>query len=357
VLERNPHYWKIDAAGRALPYLDEVVFLLVPTEDAQVVRFKAGETDVLNRPGAANYEALARDPSASRYRLQDLGPGLEYSFLFFNLNDLEAGTLPAVARKQPWFRQAAFRQAVSAALDRQGMVRLVYQGRATALATHVTPGNKLWVNSAVPRPARSVARARDLLRSAGFAWRDGKLHDSGGAPVAFTIVTNAANPARVQMAAIIQEDLRELGMDAQVVPLENRALLDRVLKTKDYDAALMSLASGDVDPTSEMNVWMSSGPTHLWRLGASRPLGPWETEIDLLMQRQIAALDPAERKRLYDRVQVLVAENLPMIPLVSPNVLVAARAGLGNFRPAILDPIVLWNADELFWSAPRPFAP
>jgi len=138
-------------------------------------------------------------------------------------------------------------------------------------------------------------------------------------------------------------------MQVQVVPLENRALLDRVLQSRDYEAALMALASGDVDPTSEMNVWVSSGPTHLWNLGPSGPSAPWEKEIDDLMRRQLVTLDARDRKRQYDRVQELVATNLPLIPLVSPNVLVGAREGLGNFRPAILDPYVLWNADELFW--------
>ena len=349
VLERNPHYWKVDRAGRPLPYLDEIVFLLVPSEDAQVIRFKAGETDLISRLSAANFAVLARDPAAGRYRLEDLGPGLEYSFLFFNLNALGGGSREAVSRKQSWFSQTAFRQAVSAALDRQGMARLVYQGRGTPLATHVTPGNKLWMNGAVPPPARSLSRARDLLARAGFSWKDGTLRDGAGVAVEFTIITNASNASRVQMASIIQDDLRELGMQAQVVPLENRALLDRVFHSHDYEAALMALTSEDVDPNSEMNVWVSSGPTHLWHLGQSRPATAWEEEIDELMHRQLVTLDARERKRLYDRVQALVAENLPLIPLVSPNVLVGAREGLGNFRPAILDPYVLWNADELFW--------
>jgi len=183
------------------------------------------------------------------------------------------------------------------------------------------------------------------------------LRDGAGAPVEFTIVTNAANAARVQMATIVQDDLRELGMQVQVVPLENRALLDRVFQSHDYEAALMALGSGDVDPTSEMSVWLSSGPTHLWHLGQPQPATPWEKEIDERMRRQLVTLDPQERKRQYDRVQELVAENLPLIPLISPNVLVGARAGLGNFRPAILDHYVLWNADELFWqtsAVPRP---
>jgi peptide/nickel transport system substrate-binding protein len=355
VLERNPYYWKVDGKGQTLPYLDEIVFLLVPSDDAQVIRFKAGETDLISRLSAANFGVLARESGAGR-RLEDLGPGLEYSFLFFNLNDLAEGKLPAVARKQAWFRNTGFRQAVSAALDRDGIVRLVYQGRATPLATHVTPGNKLWVNRALPRPVRSLARARELLARAGFSVKDGVLRDSAGAAVEFTVVTNAANSARVQMATVIQDDLRELGMKAQVVPLENRALIDRVLKTHDYDAALMALASGDVDPNNEVNVWLSSGPTHLWHLDPSGPLAAWEKEIDALMHSQQVTVDPRERKRQYDRVQQLVAENLPLIPLVSPNVLVGAKEGIGNFRPAILDPQVLWNVDELFWrqGAPAP---
>jgi peptide/nickel transport system substrate-binding protein len=356
VLERNPHYWKVDAAGRALPYLDELVFLLVPSDDAQVVRFKAGETDVISRLSAPNFALLSAEASKAR-RLQDLGAGLDYAFLFFNLNDVDAAKRPEVARKQAWFKQTAFRQAVSAALDRQGMVRLVYQGRATPLAGHVTPGNRLWLNTALPRPQRSLARARELLGRAGFVTRNGQLHDAAGTPVTFTIVTNAANATRVQMATIIQDDLREIGMQAQVVPLENRALLDRVLKSHDYDAAVMAVAGGDADPNGEMNVWVSSGPTHLWRVGAPAPIGPWEKEIDDLMERQLITLDGAARKRLYDRVQQLVADNLPMIPILSPNVLVGAKAGLGNFRPAILDPQVLWNVDELFWRAGAPPRP
>ena len=356
VLERNPYYWKVDPAGRPLPYLDELVFLLVPSDDAQVVRFKAGETDVISRLSAPNFDVLSADASGGR-RLEDLGAGLDYTFLFFNLNDLDAAKLPEVARKQAWFKQTAFRQAVSAAVDRAGMVKLVYQGRATPLASHVTPGNRLWLNTALPRPQRSLARARELLGRAGFVLENGQLRDQAGTPVTFTIVTNAANAARVQLATIIQDDLREVGIQAQVVPLENRALLDRVLKTHDYDAAVMALAGGDADPNGEMNVWVSSGPTHLWRVGASAPMAPWEKEIDELMQRQLVTLDGAARKRLYDRVQQLVAENLPMITLVSPNVLVGAKAGLGNYRPAILDPQVLWNVDELFWrtgATPRP---
>jgi peptide/nickel transport system substrate-binding protein len=69
------------------------------------------------------------------------------------------------------------------------------------------------------------------------------------------------------------------------------------------------------------------------------------------MTAQATTLDRAQRKAMYDRVQELIADELPMIALVSPNILVGARSGLGNFNPAILEHQTLWNVDELFWQA------
>jgi peptide/nickel transport system substrate-binding protein len=97
-----------------------------------------------------------------------------------------------------------------------------------------------------------------------------------------------------------------------------------------------------------MNLWLSSGETHLWDLGEAKPATPWETELDHLMEAQMTTTDYAARKKLYDRVQELAAQNLPFIFLLSPNILVGAQATVGNFRPAILEPYALWNADQLF---------
>ncbi|HXA57283.1 MAG TPA: ABC transporter substrate-binding protein [Candidatus Acidoferrum sp.] len=348
VLEKNPFYWKQDKAGNRLPYLAQLQFLFVANEDAQVIRFEDGDTDVLSRFSAENFAVLEKQQATKGYHVADLGAGLEYNFLFFNLNNLSGKAKPEISAKQAWFNDLRFRQAVSIAIDRAGIVRLVYSGRATPLWDQVTPGNKLWVNQDIPHPARSLDQAKGLLKSAGFGWKaDGSLVDPHGTPVEFTIVTNASNVQRTKMAAIIEDDLGHLGMNVHVVPLEFRAMVDRLLNTYDYEAAIMGIASGDVDPTNEMNVWVSDGETHLWNL-AGKPSTPWEAEMDKLMQQQEVTLDFAKRKKLYDRVQEIVSQNLPVICLASPNILVAARDRVGNFRPAILDPYVLWNVEELY---------
>src|SRR5438105_10687718 len=91
VLERNPYFWKVDQKKNRLPYLDQVVFLFVGNEDAQVIRFQAGDTDLISRVSSENYNLLAKERRNQSYELFDLGPSLEYNFLMFNLNDLKPG--------------------------------------------------------------------------------------------------------------------------------------------------------------------------------------------------------------------------------------------------------------------------
>ena len=161
------------------------------------------------------------------------------------------------------------------------------------------------------------------------------------------------NAERVQMATMIQDDLKQLGITVHVVPLDMSALLNRVLQTRDYEACLLSLSEGDADPNTDMAVWLSSAGNHLWHPDQKTPATPWEAEIDRLMGQQMVARNQADRKRLFDRVQEVLMGHLPLVPLVSPHILVGAKAGLGNFKPANMDHYALWNIEELYWRAPR----
>jgi peptide/nickel transport system substrate-binding protein len=351
VLERNPYYWKTDTKGNRLPYLDELVFLFVPNADAQVLKFQSGETDVISQLGAENFSVLSRQQHG--YAMSDAGPGLEYNFLFFNLNDAGEKTSPEMQRKQKWFREVKFRQAVSAAVDREAIVRLVYQGRGSAIWGLVAPGNRRWGNEKLAHTPHSLDAARALLKESGFSWSNGadgqsSLHDSDGTPVEFSILTSASNADRAKMAALIQDDLKQLGMRVQVVPLEFRSLLDRVTQTREYDACVMGIASFDADPNSDINVWLSSGGTHLWNPSQAHPATPWEAEIDHLIEDQMSARTFEQRKKLYDRAQEILAENQPMIFLASPDILAGAKNSIGNFHPAVLEPYVLWNVEQLY---------
>ena len=351
VLERNPYYWKEDSKGTRLPYVDELDFIFVPSADAQVLRFQSGETDLITRLGAENFGVLSRQ--ARGFTMTDAGAGLEYNFLFFNLNPAPAGASAETVRKREWFGDVRFRQAISDAIDREAIVRLVYQGHGAPLWGPVTPGDHRWADASLAHPPRSVDKAKELLRAGGFVLKNDAngaplLADGDGVPVEFSIATSSSNADRTKMATLIQDDLKQVGIHAQVVPLEFRSLLDRVTQTRDYDACVLGLASFDADPNSDINVWLSSGGTHLWNPSQKQPATAWEQEIDRLMESQLTALNFAQRKKMYDQVQKILADTQPMIFLASPDVLVGAKNNIGNFHPAVIEPYVLWNVEELF---------
>src|SRR5262249_32678137 len=146
----------------------------------QVLRFQNGESDVINRVSAKDYAVLEAGQSRRGYELRDLGASMEVAVLVFNLSDLPASTSPELRLHQSFLRRKSLRQAISAAIDRAAIVRLVYRGRATALAGPVPPGNHEWLNTRLPSPVRSLDRARQLLTADGFQFRNGQLFDRAG---------------------------------------------------------------------------------------------------------------------------------------------------------------------------------
>jgi peptide/nickel transport system substrate-binding protein len=155
----------------------------------------------------------------------------------------------------------------------------------------------------------------------------------------------------------MQDDLKQIGTKLDIVALEFKSLLERIQGTRDFDTALMALGGADADPNPDMPVWLSSGGNHFWNPKQPKPATPWEAEIDKLMRQQLVTHDYAQRKQMFDRVQEILADQQPMVALVTPHVLVGARKNLANFRPAILEPATLWNIEQLYWRSPQPGAP
>jgi peptide/nickel transport system substrate-binding protein len=352
VLTRNERYWKKDAAGRSLPYLDELVFLLNPDRNLQLLKFQQGETDLLSPVSADDAAALEPLQAQGRIKLHDLGPSLIRELFWFNLNDgkqAETGKPLVDPVKLSWFKDVRFRQAVSHAVDRAALARLVFAGKAAPQSSFLSPGDKLWYNPAVRQYPYDLERAKSLLGEAGFKFQEGQpLRDGQGRAVAFTLLTNAGNALRQKMSAMLQADLARLGIQVTLATLEARALLSTINESRNYEACLLALVSGDADPNTHVNVLSSRGLTHWWHPQQAKPVTPWEARLDELMKEQATTLDPTARKRLFDEAQLIMAEQQPFIFLAARHLLVAAKTDIGNFKPALLPDFVLWNCEELY---------
>jgi peptide/nickel transport system substrate-binding protein len=354
LLERNPEYWVADRQSNRLPCIDEVMFNVHGGAATEGGFFLNAQSDVCDAVRTQLYAQYKQASAGGAFQLVELGVGAERDFLWFNQNT-GTNTLgkPIVnPAKLKWFRNKKFRQAFSCAIDRDRLVREVYGGRAQAAAGFISTENQKWNNPVLPHYNFDLARARTLLAQVGIQDRngDGVMEDADGNPIEVQFYSNAGNPLRERAAALIQEDLKKLGVGLVCLSLPYQTLVEKINVTFDYECALMGLGGGGGDPAAQMNVLRSSEELHQWFPFQKAPSTDWEARIDLLMDAQMRTLDFGQRKKCFDEVQAILAEELPMIYTVAPLAAAAIRPDIQNLRPAVLSPYPLtWNLEELYF--------
>src|SRR5215510_6722040 len=222
-LKRNPYYWKKDAAGAPLPYLDQLVIEVVKDGNNAFMRLRQGSLDIYDRLRPPDYAELRSQSGVTQ--VSDLGPGLPTDHFWFNLNEGELKGRPVVNLvKRAWFNDTRFRQAVSIALDRKTIASITLQGLATPLNGFVSPSNRKWVTADLTPIAYDMERSRALLRDAAFTTRGPQdrpeLYDAKGNRVEFTLIVPSPSQPLKDMAIVIQGDLAQLGIKMQVAPID-----------------------------------------------------------------------------------------------------------------------------------------
>ena len=345
VFDRNPRYWKKDAAGIQLPYADQVVLEVVPDQNAELVRLQSGQIDMLQQQIRPEDVATLRPLiDQGRVRVIELGVGVDPDVFFFNLNSSFWDKDP----RRDWITRKEFRKAISHAVDREAYANTVYLGAGVPIWGPVTPGNKEWFSPNVMRYGHSIERAREILGELGLANRDADewLEDKNNTEARFTVLAYRGNSSIERGAAVLRDSLRPAGIAVDVVMLEQGAVVQRMLKSE-FEAVMFFFSSTNLDPSMNQDFWLSSGSAHIWNIGQATPATDWEKEIDDLMREMTAQVDPAERRRLFNQVQAIFAEQLPALYFVAPRLHIGVSGRIGGLEPAILRPQLLWNVDRI----------
>jgi len=329
MLDRNERYWKRGPENQPLPYLDRIVHMVIADPNMGVLKFKAGEIDAVSVRGQ-DYALLKPYEKKGNYTIYEIGPSMGEEFLVFNQN--KAAPLPKSSAA--WFAHPAFRQAVAHAIDKGSIIKNVLGGFGVPQDGPLNVSSGFFYNPQAPRYAYDPQKARALLAGAGFS------------SLEFTILTNSNNPERIQTASIIQDDLRKLGMRVNLLPVEFNTLVTKLSVTKDWEAVLIGLTGG-IEPHGGKNVWMSSGQLHIWNLGPGNAPQAWEKDVDRIFEAGATELDPAARKKLYDRWQTIVCAQLPVIYTVNSLVMYGVRNKFGNLKPSVYGGI-FHNIEELY---------
>ena len=344
VLDRNPHYWRKAADGTQLPYLDRIVVEVVPDQNAELLRLQSGQSDVpQDAIRSEDYVPVRRSEEQGVLKVVELGVSTDADALWFCLK-------PEAKKKDARFgfvSRKEFRQALSHAVDREAFAQTVFLGEAVPVWGIVTPGNTGWFNPNLTRYPHDLAKAKALLASIGLADRNnnGVIEDEKGTEARFTVITQRGVGWYERGLQVIGEGAKQIGVAFDVAPLENGAMIQRMLAC-DFDAIYMRLLA-DPEPSANLDFWLSSGSAHVWNREQRAPATPWEAQIDELMTRQASTLEQDARRAVFNNVQLVMAENLPMLTFAAPRMYSAYAARLRGAVPSVMRPPILWNADLL----------
>ena len=356
-IHRNPHYWKIDRNRNRLPYLNEITFLMLPTQDQIFLKMESGEIDTFYTIRPEDVEQLQQKAQSLGLKVIKVGPSYDAEFLWFNMNE---GKDPKSRKpyvnpiKLSWFKDHNFRRAINYAINRDHIVQNAYYGKGIPAWGPESTANKLWYNDKITRYPYSVEKAIELLKASGFVEKrdslgKAKLYDKKGNEVRFNLNTNSGNSLRAMQCNLIASDLSRLGMQVEFTPLDFNTLQTQIQSLFNYDAILLGLSHDDIDPTGGSNIWFSNGSLHFWWPEQKSPATDWEKRIDELMRLQQNESDYQIRKNYYDEVQQIISDQAPVMYTVNQIIYVCAKNKIGNLKPVVARHRTLWNAEELYW--------
>lgn len=352
VFERNPNYYYINKNNDKLPYLDKLIYLIVGDINNQVLKFEGGELDEISLQGA-NVARFKEMEKHSDFTVYNIGPATGTMYLSMNMNNRkdEKGKYYVDPKKQLWFQDKNFRQAVDYALDRKNMVFNIANGLAEPLFTPETL-NSIFLNKDLKAYDKDLNKSKELLMKSGFYWdKAGHLIDKFGNHVEFDLYTNAGNTEREAIGVMVKQDLEDLGMKVNFKPIEFNSLVNKLMATLDWDMVIMGFTGSPLEPNGGKNVWLSDGTLHIFNQRLEKDYNskryPFESRLDYLYTQGALATKFEDRKKYYDEYQAIVYDEKPLIYIYSPIIIVAVRDKFKNIYPTSLGGVT-HNIEEIY---------
>ena len=366
VLARNPYHFAFDQNKQRLPYLDELVFLVVPDQDAADLKFRAGEIDAVDNVKPENYRWYEENQQNGQLHAVRPRCVAGHASIWFNLNKVQPpvrGVTPTHGKKRvgesfvdpvkyAWFNNADFRRAVSMAIDRDAMIKSVFFGY----------GEKNWSQIDQLEQGLALARCRqarlqprrgeEAARRNGVQGRERRRVPRGHARQPGEL---HAEDQQRQRAARQHGELhprrsgegRHQG-DADAGRLQH-AHHQHHRATFSTRPILLGFQSG-VPPTpfGGQNVWRSSGESHNWFIRQQKPATPQEARIDRALDEMLTSQDRQVQKDGWKEIQNIVNDQAWFIWLPIQTIKVPVSNRFGNVQPSVMAHRLLWNIDRVY---------
>lgn len=304
-LQANPNYY------RGKPAVDRI-FMKILTPDVAVAQLERGELDVMNVP------------VSDAVRLKTLPAVTVVSVRSPSISQI------AINNERPYFKDKRVRQAIYYAIDRKSIVGSIMGTEAEVINSPVIGPD--WVGTPeVNAYPYDVAKARQLLKDAGW-----------NASQKVEMIYTAGNKDQDAYGPVIQQQLKEVGMDVSLRLVEGAELRQRYVDGTDFDLFLFGGGLYRAEPSLTGIYYYKKNFTPAGGNGThySNPA------LDTLLDQGVATSDLAQRKQIYAQVAKIVNEDAPTIFLWSPNSIYGLSKRLKAFRPPSYSGSILWNAED-----------
>jgi len=288
-LSRNPN----SVLGQAK--IDQLISRIIPDNSAQFLELMADNIDYMGLDPIKFSRIIPARPELQQKLSLYKELGNSYTYMGFNL-------------KHKPFDDKRVRLAINYAIDKQEIIDGVYLGLGINIASPYKPGTR-WSNPALQPYPYDPAKARALLKEAGFVDNDGDgILERDGKPFSFEIVTNQ-NKEREKSAVLIQRRLKDVGIDVKIRAIEWASFISRFIKTGDFDVVVLGWGLG-LDP-DQYNIWHSSqqAPGQFNFIGYNNPT------IDKLLEQGRVELDADKRMKIYHEFSRVLLEDSPIVYL------------------------------------------
>ncbi|WP_439563434.1 peptide ABC transporter substrate-binding protein [Roseinatronobacter sp.] len=325
-LVANPEYF-----GEG-PYIEELIFRYIPDMTVLFTQFQSGDIDLVGRSYITqdNYEAARNLPD----RVVDLVPATSIESIYLNL-------------ERPQFKERAVREALYLALDRDSIVDVLYYGLPNQTETFM-PRQSYYYHDSLPTHEFNLEKARQILDEAGWVPGNDGIRAKDGVRLSFNNSTTTGAHLREQAQQFVQQTFRDIGVEMNIENLPAAVMWGDFWGQSQFDTAMVGityLIAADPDVTNRFHSGAIAAQG-----GRGSNTGQYANpEVDALLEEGAQTFDAEKRREIYLRVQELIREDLPFLPLFAYTQVYGRKAGIEGFVPNTNTRSETWHAAGWYW--------
>lgn len=321
------------------PKIKRITWRFILDRNALAPALLSGDIDAISTIGINCDQALQLERQAAGRIKMLYEPGLTWEHIDFNLDN-------------PLLQDVRVRRAIAHGVNRTQIAQQLCQGKVPASHSYLPPKHPGYTDN-VQRYPYDPARARALLREAGFTpGPDGIMQNTAGQRLSLELSTTAESPPREKVEQIIQQQLRQVGIEITILNFPFRVFVGETMQRRKFKA--MGMYSWTLDPASDCDGlytsdWIPSEQNN-WR-GGNYP-GYKNAEMDRVCKAIVREIDEEKRNMLLNESARILSRDLPALPLYFRPTVAAAKAGLQNYSPLGLGDLSdTWNVHQWFWES------